>query len=118
MAYAWLIARYGLIKLSDSATACETEEKHCMNTIHPATAIGMVTLTVADLARSLAFYEQNIGLTIQAQTASEAWLGVGSNQLLRLQALPGARYAPRTTGLYHFALRVPSGWNWRGRLSI
>jgi catechol 2,3-dioxygenase len=28
--------------------------------------------------------------------------------LLRLQALPGARYAPRTTGLYHFALRVPS----------
>lgn len=79
-----------------------------MNTIHPATAIGMVTLTVADLARSLAFYEQNIGLTIQTQTASEAWLGVGNKQLLRLQALPGARYAPRTTGLYHFALRVPT----------
>lgn len=79
-----------------------------MNTIHPATAIGMVTLTVADLARSLAFYEQTIGLTLQAQTAHEARLGVGNRVLLRLQALPGARYAPRTTGLYHFALRVPS----------
>lgn len=79
-----------------------------MNTIHPATAIGAVTLTVADLARSVAFYESNIGLTIQEQTAQEAILGAGQRTLLRLQALPGARYAPRTTGLYHFALRVPS----------
>lgn len=79
-----------------------------MNTIHPATTIGVVTLTVADLARSLAFYQENIGLTVQMQTPTEALLGVGTNALLRLQALPGARYAPRTTGLYHFALRVPS----------
>ena len=43
-----------------------------MNTIHPATAIGMVTLTVADLARSLAFYEQKIGLTVQIQTVITA----------------------------------------------
>lgn len=79
-----------------------------MNTIHPATAIGAVTLTVADLARSVRFYEHNIGLSRQAQTAQEALLGVGNRTLVRLQALPGARYAPRTTGLYHFALRVPS----------
>jgi len=79
-----------------------------MQTIHSDTQIGAVTLTVADLARSLAFYQQNIGLTIQTQTATEAVLGAGTRPLLRLQALPGARYAPRTTGLYHVALRVPS----------
>lgn len=79
-----------------------------MQTIDPAIQMGVVTLTVADLARSLAFYQQNIGLTILAQTAQEVLLGAGTRALLRLQALPGARYAPRTTGLYHFALRVPS----------
>lgn len=79
-----------------------------MNTIHPAAAIGAVTLTVADLGRSLAFYTQNIGLALHAQSADEALLGAGARPLLRLQALRGARYAPRTTGLYHFALRVPS----------
>jgi catechol 2,3-dioxygenase len=79
-----------------------------MNSIHPAAAMGVVTLTVADLTRSLAFYAQNIGLTLQTQSAGEALLGTGKRPLLRLQALPGARYAPRTTGLYHFALRVPS----------
>ena len=79
-----------------------------MNSIHPAAAIGVVTLTVADLGRSVAFYEQTIGLTTQQQSASEALLGAGTRPLLRLQALPGARYAPRTTGLYHFAPRVPS----------
>lgn len=79
-----------------------------MNTIHPAAAIGVVTLTVADLGRSLAFYTQNIGLALQAQSADEGLLGAGTRPLLRLQALRGARYAPRTTGLYHFALRVPS----------
>lgn len=79
-----------------------------MSLIDPTTQIGVVTVTVADLARSLEFYQQNIGLTIQAQTAEEVLLGAGARALLRLQALPGARYAPRTTGLYHFALRVPS----------
>lgn len=79
-----------------------------MQTIHPDTQIGAVTLTVADLARSVAFYQQNIGLTLQTQSAEEAVLGAGTRPLLRLQALPSARYAPRTTGLYHLALRVPS----------
>lgn len=79
-----------------------------MNSIHPDAAMGVVTLTVADLGRSVAFYEENIGLTTQSKSASEALLGVGTRPLLRLQALPGARYAPRTTGLFHFALRVPS----------
>lgn len=79
-----------------------------MNAIHPATQIGVVSLTVADLARSLTFYQKNIGLTVQSQSATEALLGAGQRPLLRLHALPGARYTPRTTGLYHFALRVPS----------
>lgn len=79
-----------------------------MKTIHPDTQIGVVTLTVADLARSVAFYEENIGLKRQVSTPEKVILGAGSRPLLQLQALPAARYTPRTTGLYHFALRVPS----------
>ncbi|MBX3010741.1 MAG: VOC family protein [Caldilineaceae bacterium] len=79
-----------------------------MTTIHPATQIGAVALTVADLGRSVTFYQKNIGLTVQSQSATAAVLGAGERTLLHLHALPGARYAPRTTGLYHFALRVPS----------
>lgn len=79
-----------------------------MATIAPETTIGMVVLTVADLERSLAYYQQQIGLTLQARTADEAVLGAGDTPLLRLRALPGARSVRRATGLYHFALRVPS----------
>lgn len=76
--------------------------------IHPQTTIGEVALTVADLERSLAFYRQNIGLQLQQRQSDTAVLGVGETDLLRLVERPGAPRQPRTTGLYHFALRVPS----------
>jgi catechol 2,3-dioxygenase len=76
--------------------------------IHPETRMGVVTLTVADLARSLRFYQDRIGLTLVRQEESTASLGAGDTPLLCLQQLPGARPFPRTTGLFHFALRVPS----------
>ena len=40
--------------------------------------------------------------------AASATLGVGTRPLLRLHEFPGARLVRRATGLYHFALRVPS----------
>ncbi|MDZ4720184.1 MAG: VOC family protein [Roseiflexaceae bacterium] len=80
-----------------------------MNTpIDPATAIGAVTLSVADLERSLAYYQQHIGLMLLDRTSNSATLGVGAMNLLRLHSIPGARLIRRATGLYHFALRVPS----------
>ncbi|MBX2997306.1 MAG: VOC family protein [Caldilineaceae bacterium] len=76
--------------------------------IDPETRMGAVTLTVADLTRSLRFYQDQIGLTLVSQEVSTARLGAGDNPLLCLQQLPGARAFPRATGLFHFALRVPS----------
>ncbi|HEU4323795.1 MAG TPA: VOC family protein [Roseiflexaceae bacterium] len=77
------------------------------NTIHPETAIGLVSLSVADLERSLDYYQHHIGLALIDRVGGEALLGAGARPLLRLREQPGARLR-RATGLYHFALRVPS----------
>jgi catechol 2,3-dioxygenase len=77
--------------------------------IHPHTTIGAVYLTVADLSRSLTFYQQNIGFRLQWQENGLAYLGVRPHTpLLVLHERPGARPARRVTGLYHFAILVPS----------
>lgn len=76
--------------------------------IDPATHIGRVTLSVGDLARSLGYYQHNIGLAVLEQTDGSATLGVDGQPLLRLREIPGALVVRRATGLYHFALRVPS----------
>lgn len=76
--------------------------------IDPATTIGLVSLSVGDLRRSLAYYEGGIGLHRLNEEGSRVTLGAGGVPLLRLTELPGARHLRRATGLYHFALRVPS----------
>ncbi|NKQ37444.1 MAG: VOC family protein [Chloroflexi bacterium] len=77
-------------------------------TLPPQTHIGTVALAVANLERSLSFYQHNIGLKLHRQEEDTAWLGVGGPDLLELQELPGATAVPRATGLYHFALLTPS----------
>jgi catechol 2,3-dioxygenase len=69
--------------------------------------MGAVHLTVADLARSLAYYESAIGLRVHARDDGRAALGTGGEDLLVLTEQPGARPADRYCGLYHFALLVP-----------
>jgi catechol 2,3-dioxygenase len=77
--------------------------------IDPAAEVGIVTLKVADLKRSLAFYTDLIGLSRLAQAAHTALLGAGDRPILRLEEVPGARPAsPRATGLYHAAILLPS----------
>lgn len=70
--------------------------------------VGRVDLSVADLERSLQYYEQDIGLAILERNGQEATLGAGDLALLKLREVPGARHVRRATGLYHFALRVPT----------
>jgi catechol 2,3-dioxygenase len=72
------------------------------------TTMGPVHLTVADLERSLAFYRASVGLEVREQGAGRASLGAGDAELLVLVEEPGARPAPRNTGLFHFALLVPA----------
>ncbi len=69
--------------------------------------IGAVSLTINDLARSLVYY-QRLGLHLHRQEGPIAWLGDGVTDLLILHEDPNAEYAPRTTGLYHFAILVPT----------
>jgi catechol 2,3-dioxygenase len=72
-----------------------------------ATRMGVVHLTVADLDRSLAYYEEQIGLRAHAREDGRAVLGTGGEDLLVLTEEPGARPADGYSGLFHFALLVP-----------
>ncbi len=70
--------------------------------------MGAVTLSVANLDRSLAYYHDRIGLRLLDSASGRVTLGAGDTPLLHLVEEPGARRARGVTGLYHFAIRVPS----------
>lgn len=76
--------------------------------IHPDTTIGAVHLTVLNLDRSLSFYQQALGFVVHRREGDTAHLGAGGPDLLVLTQRPDARRARGTTGLYHFAVLVPS----------
>lgn len=78
------------------------------NSIHPQTKLGYVHLTVRDLKKSLAFYQDILGFKIHSQSGDTARLGAGEQDLLVLTENPSARLVTRATGLYHFAILVPS----------
>jgi catechol 2,3-dioxygenase len=71
------------------------------------TRMGAVHLTVADLDRSISYYESSLGLRTHHRGGGRAGLGTGGEDLLVLVEEPGAKPARRYSGLYHFALLVP-----------
>jgi catechol 2,3-dioxygenase len=78
--------------------------------IAAATSMGAISLTVADLARSRAFYETALGLAVREGDDGALAFGVpGGPDLVRLH---GDASAPaldrRATGLYHLAVLFPS----------
>jgi len=72
------------------------------------TALGPVTLTVADLGATTDFYAGPIGLAAVERDGQQALLGAEPGQpVLRLLSRPGAPERPRrSTGLFHLALLV------------
>jgi catechol 2,3-dioxygenase len=76
--------------------------------IHPRTRLGPVELTVADLDRLVPFYETYLGLRLVRRGEGMAEMGAGGAPLLRLMEQPGARRVRGATGLYHYAVLVPS----------
>jgi catechol 2,3-dioxygenase len=74
----------------------------------PSLTLGWVHLTVANLDRSLAFYQNNLGFKLHRREGDTAYLGAGGPDLLALTGRPGARRYAGRTGLYHFALLTPS----------
>jgi len=69
--------------------------------------MGPVYLTVADLDRTIDYWTGTVGLDVLERTASEALLGSGGRLLVAFRQVPGAKPAPRSTGLFHVALLVP-----------
>jgi len=76
--------------------------------IDPATHIGAVHLTIRDLDRSIRFYETHLGFTLRRRDDRIAILGAGGPDLLVLTQSAQAPRVHGTTGLYHFAVLVPS----------
>ncbi len=73
-----------------------------------ATRLGPAELVVTDLDRSIAMYENAIGLRVHRRDGATAGLGTGGEDVLVLHEQPGARAAGRRAGLYHVALLYPS----------
>jgi catechol 2,3-dioxygenase len=74
--------------------------------------MGPVELSVSDLERSLAYWQNEVGLQVlsrgsESNTAGRASLGV-DRELVRLVEEPGARSARGYAGLYHVALLLPA----------
>ena len=83
-----------------------------MSGIETQPAIGTVYLKVANLERQMTFYQDVIGMRIQHQENDSVFLGAnGTDHLLALSAKPEARRYNGTTGLYHFAVLVPSRYH-------
>ena len=61
-----------------------------------------------DLDRAIRFYTEGVGLKLQGREGDVARLGAGTPDLLVLEGAPDATKPRGTTGLYHFALLVPS----------
>jgi catechol 2,3-dioxygenase len=80
--------------------------------IAPETQMGLVSVGVADLNTSLRYYTQALGFVVLEQQENHATLGVPGTPLLFLTEEPGAKPFPHDqygyTGLYHFAILVPS----------
>src|SRR3954468_16292756 len=75
----------------------------------PATLrLGAVHLVVADLDRSVAWYQRSLGLRLHRQDTGVAAMGAGEDDVLVLHEDPVARRAGRHAGLYHYALLYPS----------
>ncbi|HEY8850632.1 MAG TPA: VOC family protein [Gemmatimonadaceae bacterium] len=75
------------------------------------THLGRVRLQVADLDRSLLFYENVLGLRVINRTADSVNLGPHGEdrEIVHLRQLSGAKPVPRRglLGLYHFAILLP-----------
>jgi catechol 2,3-dioxygenase len=76
--------------------------------IHPATKMGHVALTVANLENQIIFYTQALGFKLHWRDGNRAGLGAGGADLLRLTEEPSLKRYRGTTGLYHFAILFPN----------
>ncbi len=91
----------------------DTRETSATESIHPDTRIGHVHLKVSSLERAVQFYTEALGFEITSRIGdSAAFLSAGGYHhhigLNTWQSLGGSPPPRRSTGLYHFAILLPS----------
>lgn len=84
-----------------------------MDKLHPNTTIGHVHLTVSNLEQSIRFYQDTLGFEITSRYGESAvFLSAGGyHHHIGLNTWAGEGAPPPqpgTTGLYHFAILLPS----------
>jgi catechol 2,3-dioxygenase len=76
--------------------------------LDPAAHVGEVHLTVRDFKKSIPFYRDILGFKVHSNENGKAHLGAGRDDILVLRENPDARIPRFASGLYHFAVLVPS----------
>jgi catechol 2,3-dioxygenase len=76
--------------------------------LDPRTTVGPVWLIVSNLRDSIRFYSESLGFRLRHEETGTAYLGAGGADLLILTEIAGAVRVPGTTGLYHFAILLPT----------
>ncbi|HEY6762711.1 MAG TPA: VOC family protein [Baekduia sp.] len=89
-----------------SVTTGPAAEGH--STLPATLRLGPVSLTVTDLDRSVAWYQDALGLKVRRQDPGVAVLGDDDAAVLRLHEDAQARQPGRHSGLYHYALLFPT----------
>lgn len=72
------------------------------------TTLGPVHLAVTDRARALAIWHDVVGLAIIAEAGNEIVLGAAGKPLIVLETGASRPVVPRSIGLYHVAIHVPT----------
>ena len=102
---------FGVATRGEPATPGSYGEPPAGFRLPDATRLGAVKLQVAELARSLHFYQETLGLRVVARDDARAVLAAHDDErpLVELLERAGARPAGRHAqlGLYHFAILLP-----------
>ena len=89
-------------------TSTPKAESETVTSIHPATTVGTVSLTVASLENQIEFYTKAMGFVLHSREGNQATLGTGERELLHLVEQPNLKKYRGVTGLYHFAVLFPN----------
>lgn len=72
------------------------------------TALGPVHIAVTDRQQALAIWQDVVGLDLIAENGNALSMGAGGKELIVLETGATRPVAPRTIGLYHVAIHVPT----------